>query len=118
VVNNTGVIWASRFDSMWALKGELWRAHLDPAAAKEWPVTHWIARDFITGCPDIAVVDTREGLNYIGVLSKAEPAFAQAWSRYKQIVAFDGLKVYKRGKAGCIEPWIAAEGPGGGTTIR
>jgi hypothetical protein len=118
VVNNTGVVWASRFDSMWALKGELWRAHLDPAAAKEWPVTHWVARDFIAGCPDIAVVDTREGLNYISVLSKAEPAFAQAWSRYKQIVAFDGLKVYKRGKGGCIQPWVAAEGPGGGTTIR
>lgn len=118
VVNNTGVVWASRFDSMWALKGELWRANLDPAAAKEWPITHWVAHDFLIGCPDIAVVDTREGLNYISVLSKAEPAFGQAWSHYKQIVAFDGLKVYKRGKGACIDPWVAAEGPGGGTTIR
>jgi hypothetical protein len=118
VVNNTGVVWASRFDSMWALKGELWRAHLDPAAAKEWPITRWVAHDFIIGCPDIAVVDTREGLNYIGVLSAAEPAFARAWSRYKQIVAFDGLKVFKRGKGGCVDPWVAAEGPGSGTTIR
>jgi hypothetical protein len=118
VVNNTGVVWASRFDSMWALKGELWRAHLDPAAAKEWPITRWVAHDFISGCPEIAVVDTREGLNYIDVLSKSEPAFARAWSRYKQIVAFDGLKVYKRGKGGCVDPWVAAEGPGTGTTIR
>jgi hypothetical protein len=118
VVNNTGVVWASRFDSMWALKGELWRAHIDPAAAKEWPITHWVAHDFIATCPDIAVVDTREGLNYIAVLSAAEPSFAHAWSRYKQIVAFDGLKVYKRGKGGCIDPWIAAEGPGNGITIR
>jgi hypothetical protein len=118
VVNNTGVIWASRFDSMWALKGELWRAHLDPAAAKEWPIAHWVAHDFIAGCPDIAVVDMREGLNYIGVLSASEPSFARVWSRYKQIVAFDGLKVYKRGKGGCIDPWVAAEGPGSGTTIR
>ena len=30
VVNETGVIWASRFDSMWALKGEIWRAALRP----------------------------------------------------------------------------------------
>ena len=29
VVNNTGVAWASRFDSMWALKGELWRVRFD-----------------------------------------------------------------------------------------
>jgi hypothetical protein len=118
VVNNTGVVWASRFDSMWALKGELWRAHIDPAAAKEWPITHWVAQDFIAGCPDIAVVDTREGLNYIAVLSAAEPSFAHAWSRYKQIVAFDGLKVFKRGRGGCIEPWVAAEGPGNGIKIR
>jgi hypothetical protein len=118
VVNNTNVVWASRFDSMWALKGELWRAHIDPVAAKEWPIAHWVAHDFIAGCPDIAVVDTREGLNYIGVLSASEPAFVRAWSRYKQIVAFDGLKIYKRGKAGCIDPWVAAQGPENGTKIR
>jgi hypothetical protein len=118
VVNNTGVIWASRFDSMWALKGELWRAHIDPVAAQAWPIAHWVAHDFIAGCPDIAVVDTREGLNYIGVLSASEPSFKRVWSRYKQIVAFDGLRVYKRGKGGCIDPWVAAEGPGRGTTVR
>jgi hypothetical protein len=118
VVNNTGVMWASRFDSMWALKGEFWRAHIDPAATKEWPITHWVAQDFIAGCPDIAVVDTREGLNYIAVLSASEPPFARVWSRYKQIVAFDGLQVYKRRKGGCIDPWVAAEGPESGTTVR
>ncbi len=112
VVNNTGVTWASRFDSMWALNGELWRAHLDPAAAKEWPVARWVAHDFITGCPDIAVVDTREGVvNYVGVLSAADPAFARAWSRYRPIAGFDGLVVYRRATAGCIDPWVAAEAP-------
>ncbi len=119
VVNNTGVIWASRFDSMWALKGELWRAHIDPVAAKAWPIAHWVAHDFLAGCPDIAVVDMRERLNYIGILSAADPAFARAWSGYKQIVAFDGLRVFKRGKSTtCIAPWIAAQGPGNGITIR
>jgi len=118
VVNNTGVLWASRFDSMWALKGEVWRAHIDPAATKEWPITHWVAHDFIAGCPDIAVVDTREGLNYIALLSASEPSFARVWSRYKQIVAFDGLQVYKRRKGGCIDPWVAAEGPENSTTVR
>jgi hypothetical protein len=109
VVNNTGVAWASRFDSMWALKGELWRAHFDPATATEWPVGRWVVHDFIAGCPDIAVVDTREGTNYIGVLSAADPAFARAWSRYRLISAFDGLAVYKRGRGGCIDPWVAAD---------
>jgi len=103
------VIWASRFDSMWALKGEQWRAHIDPVAAKEWPIAHWVAHDFMAACPDIAVVDMREGLNYIGVLTASVPAFGRVWSSYKQIVAFDGLKVFKRGKVGCVDPWAAAE---------
>ena len=109
VVNNTGVEWASRFDSMWALKGELWRARFDPKATRDWPVARWVVRDFLAGCPDIAVVDTRETTNYVAVLTEADPAFARAWSRYGEIDAFDGLKVYKRGKAGCIDAWTAGD---------
>ncbi|HEY4040309.1 MAG TPA: hypothetical protein VGM32_00525 [Rhodopila sp.] len=109
VVNETGVTWASRFDSMWALKGEVWRAQFDPAADREWPIARWVAHDFIAGCPDIAVVDTRETTRYISVLSRADPAFARAWSRYRPIALFDGLVVYKRGKAGCLDVWVAAE---------
>jgi hypothetical protein len=109
VVNQTGVTWASRFDSMWALKGEVWRARIDPAAAKEWPIARWVAHDFITGCPDLAVVDTRETTDYIAVLSAADPAFARAWSRYHRITSFDGLVIYRRGKAGCFDVWVAAE---------
>ena len=80
VVNETGVTWASRFDSMWALKGEVWRAQFDPAADKQWPIARWVAHDFIAGCPDVAVVDTRETTQYIKVLSAADPAFAAVWS--------------------------------------
>ena len=109
VVNETGVTWASRFDSMWALKGEVWRAGFDPQAAKEWPIARWVAHDFIAGCPDIAVVDTRETTPYIKVLSAADPAFARAWSRYRPIGSFDGLVVYRRGAAGCLDVWVAAE---------
>jgi len=109
VVNNTGVSWASRFDSMWALKGEIWRAGFDPAVAREWPIARWVAHDFIAGCPDIAVVDTRETTNYIRVLSASDRAFARAWTRYRPIAAFDGLVVYKRGRAGCMDVWVAAE---------
>jgi hypothetical protein len=109
VVNETGVTWASRFDSMWALKGEVWRARFDPAADKEWPIARWVAHDFIAGCPEIAVVDTRETTKYISVLSAADPAFARAWSRYRPLASFDGLVVYKRGRAGCLDVWVAAE---------
>ena len=104
VVNNTGVTWASRFDSMWALKGEIWRAKQDGSAPKEWPIRRWVALDFITNCPDIAVVDTREGTNYVSLLAAADKNFAAAWSRYHQIAAFDGLRVLKRDAAGCLPP--------------
>jgi hypothetical protein len=109
VVNETGVTWASRFDSMWALKGEVWRARFDPAAAKEWPIARWVAHDFIAGCPEIAVVDTRETTKYISVLSAADPAFARVWSRYRPIASFNGLVVYRRGRPGCLDVWVAAE---------
>ena len=112
VVNNTGVTWASRFDSMWALKGELWRVRFDPVGAKAWPIRQWVAHDFIVGCPDIAVVDTRKGVvNYVGVLSASDPAFARAWSRYREIAAFDGLAVYRRRAASCVNPRVAADSP-------
>ena len=103
-MNNTGVTWASRFDSMWALKGELWRARQDGAMPKAWPIRRWITRDFVANCPDLAVVDTREGINYVAVLSASDPAFAEAWSRYHQIAAFDGLRVLRRDAAGCTAP--------------
>ena len=109
VVNETGVKWASRFDSMWALKGEVWRARFDPATAREWPIARWVAHDFIAGCPDLAVVDTRETINYVRVLGSAEPAFTRAWSRYRRIAAFDGLVVYRRGRTGCLDVWVAAQ---------
>ncbi len=101
VVNDSGVSWASRFDSMWALKGEIWKSRQDGRAPKEWPIRRWVARDFVAGCPDIAVVDTREGTNYIGALVNSDEDFARAWSHYREIATFDGLRVFKRDEAGC-----------------
>jgi hypothetical protein len=94
--------------SSWALKGELWRVRFDPEVAREWPIRRWVARDFIRGCPDLAVVDTREGVvNYVDVLGASDPAFARAWSRYNRIDAFDGLVVYRRAATGCTDLWVA-----------
>lgn len=112
VVNNTGVVWTSRFDSMWALKGELWRAHQDGRAPADWPIRHWIARDFVNGCPDIAVADARGGINFVSILVASDSAFAQAWKHYRQIAMFNGLRVLKREGATCVNsnnrPRIAA----------
>jgi hypothetical protein len=102
VVNDTGVTWASRFDSMWALKGELWRAGLDGRAPAQWPIRSWVTRDFITGCPDLVVVDARGGVtNFVGVLIATDPGFAAVWKRYRQIAQFNGLRVLKRDTADC-----------------
>jgi len=96
VVNNTGVVWSSRFDSMWALVGEVWRCQIDGQARRDWPAHSWVAEDFLAGRPDLAVVDEREGIDYIGTLSSFDPRFKNAWSQYRQIAAFDGLRVFRR----------------------
>ncbi len=112
VVNNTGVVWTSRFDSMWALRGEMWRARQDGRAPAEWPIRRWIARDFVAGCPDIAVVDARGGINFVAILVASDAAFAQAWTHYQQIAMFNGLRVLKRQGPTCSNasnrPRIAA----------
>jgi hypothetical protein len=96
VVNNTGVVWSSRFDSMWALVGEVWRRRIDGHVPRDWPVHSWVVADFLASCPDLAVVDEREGIDYIGTLSSFDASFKDAWSKYRQIAAFDGLRVYRR----------------------
>lgn len=102
VVNNTGVTWASRFDSMWALRGELWKARKDGRAPEEWPIRHWVVQDFMEGCPDLVVVDRRgESMNYPAILSQANAGFAAIWARYRQIAVVDGLQVYRRQGEGC-----------------
>lgn len=104
IVDDTGVTWASRFDSMWALRGELWRARLDGRPPAEWPIHLWVAQDFIRGCPDLVVVDSRRGaedINYPSVLAQADPDFAAVWALYRQIAVVDGLQVFKRGGGSC-----------------
>ncbi len=112
VVNNTGVVWTSRFDSMWALRGELWRARQDGRPPADWPIRRWIAHDFVHGCPDIAVVDARGGINFVAILVASDAAFAQAWTHYQQIAMFNGLRVLKRQGPTCSDvhsrPRIAA----------
>ena len=104
VVDDTGVTWASRFDSMWALRGELWRARMYGKPPAEWPMRLWVAQDFIRGCPDLVVVDRRRGtedINYPSVLAQADAEFAEVWARYRQIALLDGLQVFKRDGEGC-----------------
>jgi hypothetical protein len=51
VVKNTGVVWSSRFDSMWALAGGVWRLRIDGQAPRHWPVDSWVIEDFLASCP-------------------------------------------------------------------
>ncbi len=97
VVNNAGVAWGSRFDSMWALHGELWRTAQDGRAPAQWPVGRWVAQDFLAACPDIVVVDRRSpDVDYVGILSRADRDFVRLWSMYQRIATFDGLQVFRR----------------------
>jgi hypothetical protein len=96
VVNETRVVWASRFDSMWALDGELWRAEQDGAPPADFPIRRWVTADFRRACPDIVVIDRHSRLDYVALLSRADPAFKLLWQRYRRIAAFDGLIVFRR----------------------
>ena len=91
------------------IEGQLWRVRSSPAAAREWPIRHWVAQDFIAGCPTSPSSIRGQVPNYVGILSNPNPAFARAWSHYRRIAAFDGLVVYRRAATGCIDPWVAAE---------
>jgi hypothetical protein len=105
VINDTNVTWASRFDSMWALRGELWRARMDGKAPAEWPIRRWVVQDFMQGCPDLVVVDRRgEAMNYPAILAQADAGFADVWALYRQIAVVDGLQVYRRQSEDCREP--------------
>jgi hypothetical protein len=96
VVNNTGVTWGSRFDSMWPLDAVLSGLHQDAQTARDWPVVRWVATDFVNACPDLVVVDRRGTVDYVAFLSNADPAFLKMWSLYHRIASFDGLEVFRR----------------------
>ncbi len=99
VVNSTGVAWGSRFDSMWALRGELWRTAQDGRPPADWPVGRWVAQDFRAACPDIVVVDRRSpAIDYVDILSRADRDFVRIWSMYKRIATFNGIQVFRRSR--------------------
>jgi hypothetical protein len=99
VVNNTGVVWGSRFDSMWAVDGELWRAARDGHPPSDWPMRRWVSADFQKTCPDLVVVDRRSPRDYVALIGHADPAFLAVWRRYERIASFDGLVVFRRIRA-------------------
>jgi hypothetical protein len=101
VVSDTGVAWGSRFDSMWALDGEMWRSHQDGHPPAAWPIRRWVANDFLRVCPDLAVVDDRGGPNYPALIAAVSPAFRTAWRHYVRIAGFDGLVVFRREAHAC-----------------
>jgi len=97
VVDDTGVVWASRFDSMWALHAEDALGEVggtSKGSKSDWPVARWVVQDFLHTCPDLVVVDLRGPENYIALLSGADPSFRKAWQLYRPIGGFDRLVIY------------------------
>jgi hypothetical protein len=90
VVNETGVAWASRFDSMWPL-----HALISGGGVTSWPVADWVVADFLRVCPDIAVVDRRGSADYVALLGANHPDFRGAWALYHPIAAFNGVMVFR-----------------------
>jgi hypothetical protein len=96
VVDDVGVTWTSRFDSMWALRGQLYRAQREgDQTESNWPIRQWVTADFLAYRPDLVVVDDRDGLDYLGVLT-VDDAFARAWAEYRQIATIDALRIFSR----------------------
>jgi hypothetical protein len=114
VVDDAGVAWASRFDSMWALRGALWRAHLGERKALWW-LRGWIVSDFVRSCPDLVLVDDRDGLDYIGALSVSKE-FAVAWSHYQEVASFDGVRIFSPAEANNASMMHTPRGPAGKDT--
>jgi hypothetical protein len=106
IVDEAGVKWSSRFDSMWALRGELWHMQQDGGhPPQRWPVRQWIASDFLSHCPDLVVVDDRDGLDYPAILAAASPSFARVWAGYAKFSTIDRLQIFKREKTlSCTPP--------------
>ena len=97
VVNDTHVRWASRFDSTWALSGEVWES-TQPGAPRiaAHPIATRMSTDFRQSCPDLVVVDRRSSIDYVEALAHADPAFLALWRSYDRVAAFDGLVIFKR----------------------
>ncbi|HEX7966979.1 MAG TPA: hypothetical protein VF502_02075 [Stellaceae bacterium] len=108
VVDEAGAVWTSRFDSMWALRSVVWHLR-NRRGTLPWPVKRWVVTDFVRGCPELVVVDDRDDVDYITVLS-ASPQFAAAWSNYRQTAAFDGIRVFAL-TAGHVISAAAAHAP-------
>ncbi len=94
VVEMAGTAWASRFASMWAVRGEVLTA--GRAVAPPTRARRWVVQDFLAACPDLVVVDTALRFDYPAILSDADPAFARAWSHYVPIGTIDTLRAYRR----------------------
>jgi hypothetical protein len=97
VVNQTGVVWASRFASTWALYAAYLRSlsnTSDPDVMRQ--VVDWMVQDFLAICPDLVAVDGRDGVDYLHLMQAADVTFAQAWAAYRFLSAFERVRIYHR----------------------
>jgi hypothetical protein len=95
VVNQTGVSWASRFDTTWALVAESSLAGEGDASAQRRPMLRTVAADFVTRRPDLVAIDARDAAEYLGMLW-TQPAFVDAWHEYQETPGIMGFRVFTR----------------------
>jgi len=96
VVNQTGVRWASGFDTTWALLAESSLAQKGDASAQGRPILGKLVEDFVARPPDMVAIDARDAFDYVGTLS-GQPAFASAWREYREEAAgIVGFRVFTR----------------------
>lgn len=94
-VNDTGADWSSRFGTMWALRGEIWRERRGDIDASSTPIRQLVIDDFVARRPAAVLVDEHAQIDYLRGLAKS-PVFAQAWTAYTFRAAAGGLRVFER----------------------
>jgi hypothetical protein len=97
VVNETGVRWASRFCSMWALAEE--RAQGARGDAASGPILTWVVDDFLATRPEMVAVDEHASVDYLATLLSAA-AFAREWASYREKAPAAGLRIFERRGSG------------------
>ena len=106
VVDEAGVVWSSRFDSMWPLSAQLARMREDRGRwSAQWPVRQWVVSDFLAHCPDVVLVDGDDKVDYPKILEDFSGSFRRAWANYAMRQVFGKLQIFeKKSGAVCTAP--------------
>ncbi|HEX7966963.1 MAG TPA: hypothetical protein VF502_01995 [Stellaceae bacterium] len=95
VINETGIEWSSRFGTMWALRGEVWRERRGEIDASLPRIRQLVVDDFVAQRPAAVLVDDHAQVDYLREFA-ASPVFAQAWTAYRLRGVTGGRRLFER----------------------